>query len=591
MDFNTQPEACDPLILQDALGSDEPGSMRFVVENARQSVQDFLLTAEALQTILPTPLLTPKPTTVLMQSGKSLSSCLIWDLLENYYATLGPEAWDDLCPCYITSSAIIAEAYAETIIAFLEDSLAHLQQDEPVYMVEMASGIGRFSFLLLLELEKKLDYFPHLKGLQFRYIMTDFTQKNIDFWRKHEKFAPFLQKGWLDFALFRPEEEQSLQLQLSGQTLDSTVLKNPLIAIANYFFDTIRHDVFRISGGKLHEGLVQLKRTLGAGQPDSAPFRFDELEIEYEYQELPDCDYYDEPELNQILQSYRDTVYNGSIIFPVGAMRVLDNLQVLSNHNLVLLSSDKSYTSTEHMLLYPEHTFAVHDSISFMVNYHAIGRFFENKQGHYFRTNNHAINLQTVCCVLNKNLPDSEYNRLNYHFNEKLHGAYAIWGMYELSNEILKNEDRETSTEQIGLLLHVLRTNLADPTIFGRVARQLAPILEALTHEQKNDLIHLMQVSWDKFYFYRGEQDLGYLQGELYFAMGMYEESLRCYEVAKRGYIEHSAEYIFCQGRCFEKLNQWQLAKHAYEQALLLNPDYQECANALNALRAYRSFD
>jgi hypothetical protein len=36
----------------------------------------------------------------------------------------------------------------------------------------------------------------------FRYVMTDFTQHNIDFWLKHPPLVPLFEEGVLDCALF-----------------------------------------------------------------------------------------------------------------------------------------------------------------------------------------------------------------------------------------------------------------------------------------------------------------------------------------------------------------------------------------------------
>ena len=35
-----------------------------------------------------------------------------------------------------------------------------------------------------------------------RYVITDFTQHNLDFWRQHESFASFIDEGIMDIAIF-----------------------------------------------------------------------------------------------------------------------------------------------------------------------------------------------------------------------------------------------------------------------------------------------------------------------------------------------------------------------------------------------------
>ena len=76
-------------------------------------------------------------------------------------------------------------------------------------------------------------------GVPFKYIMTDFTQKNVDFWRSHPSFQPMLERGLIDFALFNAESDVSLHLQVSGAVISADTVTNPIIAICNYVFDTL----------------------------------------------------------------------------------------------------------------------------------------------------------------------------------------------------------------------------------------------------------------------------------------------------------------------------------------------------------------
>jgi hypothetical protein len=73
----------------------------------------------------------------------------------------------------------------------------------------------------------------------FKYILTDFTQQNIDFWRSHPSFQPLVEAGLIDFALFNAESDDTMTLQVSGEVLGAESLHNPVIAICNYIFDTL----------------------------------------------------------------------------------------------------------------------------------------------------------------------------------------------------------------------------------------------------------------------------------------------------------------------------------------------------------------
>jgi tetratricopeptide (TPR) repeat protein len=511
---------------------------------------------------------------VILGPEARLSECKLWQLHEEYYARMGVSAWDGMVPNFITSSAYIAEAYAEMIVAFLQDYYSHLVLDEPVYIVEMATGVGRFSHLLIQELEKKLSLFSRLKLLKIRYIMTDFTESNVNYWRQHEKFQPFVAKGMLDFAVFRPEEETSIHLSVSGQTLSPGMIHNPLIGVANYFFDSIRQDVFQVNSERLFEGLVTLERKITDEQQMNTPVEFSELNVHYRYNELPDANYYDCMHWNGILEEYRREIQ------PIGGLRVIRNLQTLSNHNLVLLSSDKAYAAVEHMLLEPQHHFAVHGSFSYMVNYDAIGRYFKNSGGRYFSPKSWASSLMTVCCVQTRQ-PQCMLEHLNYYFDQKMDVPQPITSLTLMLPE---------EANGLNHLLALMRLTLADPRIVAMLAKQVVDSLPKASVAQRHDLLQIMDMAWQKYFFFRGERNLPYWFAELYYHLNLQEKSLACLDEAMKGYDEYAWEYCFMKGRCYEKLNQWKMAEEHYKQALALNPDYQQAYVALNDLKCLHQF-
>ena len=54
------------------------------------------------------------------------------------------------------------------------------------------------------------------------------------------------------------ERDRELKLFHSGKTLGPNSLRNPVVAIANYVFDTLRQDAFRLVEGQLQEATVAL---------------------------------------------------------------------------------------------------------------------------------------------------------------------------------------------------------------------------------------------------------------------------------------------------------------------------------------------
>lgn len=73
--------------------------------------------------------------------------------------------------------------------------------------------------------------------------------------------------GLVDFAKFDAENDLEIHLILSKKTLDKHSVKNPMILVANYILDTLRHEAFRICDGKLQEALITVTSERDA-EPD-----------------------------------------------------------------------------------------------------------------------------------------------------------------------------------------------------------------------------------------------------------------------------------------------------------------------------------
>ena len=145
------------------------------------------------------------------------------------------------------SNPYIAAAYAKCVIAFVRDWVKQHPESKkhPFYILELGTGSGRFSFYVLKTLHEILKELA-LDDVSICYVMSDFTKNNLNYYETHPALQPYLEKGMLDFAVFNPLVDTTFDLMVSGEHLHCEQVKNPLIAIANYFFDSIPVDVFRV---------------------------------------------------------------------------------------------------------------------------------------------------------------------------------------------------------------------------------------------------------------------------------------------------------------------------------------------------------
>lgn len=82
-------------------------------------------------------------------------------------------------PHCVNSTPVVADTYAELIFAFRRDRQALFPGHGPLYFCELGSGSGRFAFHFLKRL-LRLCAQRWAPPFAFRYVLTDFTQSNLD---------------------------------------------------------------------------------------------------------------------------------------------------------------------------------------------------------------------------------------------------------------------------------------------------------------------------------------------------------------------------------------------------------------------------
>lgn len=195
---------------------------------------------------------TPETADQIIDADQRLSDSIIWDIQRAYYMHKGLTAWQgEYVPHYISSNAFIARAYGRVVLGYLRDCAAAsgaLNPDQPIYIIELGAGPGRFSYHFLTRFFPLLKRSP-LADLNIKYVITDFVPETVAFWQEHERFRPWVEAGMLDFALFDAVDLRPITLSHSRQTLHPEDAANPLILIANYFFDSLPQDCFVVKDG------------------------------------------------------------------------------------------------------------------------------------------------------------------------------------------------------------------------------------------------------------------------------------------------------------------------------------------------------
>lgn len=460
------------------------------------------------------------PQKIVLDKEKIFSKSLLWKLQDVAYSEFGPNAWSQKgVPFYVTSNPWTAKAYAKTVVGYLRD--AKLEEKEPIYLFDLGAGSGRFGFLFLREFFKIIEKLPFSK-YHFCYVMTDFAEANIDFWQKHPLFQPYLEREILDFCVYRHDEtKEELTLLRSKKKISSkTVKKNPLILLANYFFDTIPQDLFRISDGKVEEGLISLS-IKGKKAKTLKPELIPDLVATYSYRPLQSkyC-----ATVSKLLETYKKSHENLSFLLPTGAFQVIDYFQKLSNNNLLLLAGDQGVVTEEQEKEMREPRIAIHGSFSVAVSYRALSHYFALKKGISFQT----AMPKTSFVVMGGIFPEKAYPETRLAFKENL-DAFEPCDYWQLSLAVEKN-----ATELEELLLLVKLGNF-DPMNFYAFFEMIRQKIPGLNEALKTQLKAVIEQVYERFYpISEADGAFPLNLGVLYFDLKCYEKALEYFDKAEQ---------------------------------------------------------
>ncbi|MZP44318.1 AAA family ATPase [Heliobacterium gestii] len=517
---------------------------------------------------------------ILLEEPTPFSQSSLWKLQRQYFAERGIKAWQEgEVPHYITCNPVIAKAYGEIILAYLKDQKWECNcADEPIYILELGAGSGRLAYHILKHLDSYRQYIPDIPA--FCYILSDFSEQTVEFWRNHPQFAPYIQQGCLDIAVFDAEKDTEISLMFSDRRLGIGNLRYPPVVIANYFFDTIPQDLFRIQEGQLYACQVSL-----AGPPNydklSTAELLEKLGISYQYQPIEDPPYEDQA-LLELLTTYREQLRNAHVLVPSIALECLNRIKSFSEKGLLLLTADKGY----HRLSDLEGTTtpyrANHGSFSLAVNYDAFVRYFE-RQGalSFFLT--HAHHSLNVGMVLNVPEP-SRYVKTRQAFSQYV----EQFGPEDFFN-LKKHFEKHIDTMGLRHILAYVRLSNYDARFFKQCLRRLSSLAPSSSPQEREDLRRLIEQVWTGYFHIGESQDLAFESGLLLEQMGYCADGIRFFQYALDGGL-CSAD-LYCQwAHCCSRLHDLQGARKYARMALEMDPAHEAAATLYSLLLEGESF-
>lgn len=517
----------------------------------------------------------------LLERDQRFSQSLLWTIQRTYYDQSGPNAWHSgQVPNYSTCNTFIAQAYAEVVMAYARE-LARtdkLSTDAPLYIVELAAGVGRFAAHFLRKLTE-LKNESSLRCLDIRYVMTDFTRTNIDVWRKHPHLQQFVDAGILNFGKFDVDSDDTVQF-IDGSTLSSERAVNPLVVFANYAFDTFRHDIFRIQNGKLHEVRVTTQGP-GSGPVDLTRTEvLSKLRMQYSHREIDATRYYEDPILNEVLAYYQEHLTDTSVSIPIGSLRGLSQLSRVSGGRMMLLTSDKGFTHEDELYHPNPQSMQLHTGcFSLMVNYHAIGSYFTRLGGLYAATSRRHMSLKTAMCLLGGK-PDEHVDTMSM-FRKRIEdfgpGVY-----FDFLQQTRKAKQHLSLPHFLGLL----RLSGHDPGVLFDHAELIRTQGGSVNEAFKVELRLALEQAWNNYF--PGPENLPFEMARMLMALQRPLEAARFNQISIDWFGEQPATYLN-MGICYYYAENPDEALRCFERAKALNPEFRIPREWIARIRSERS--
>lgn len=498
-----------------------------------------------------------------------LSQSIVWSLVADVYKGRGLDIWETV-PASVTGNPVVGDLFAGAVEAWLLDRGDAVDAAEPLYVLELGAGTGLFShyFLTSIARRRARGGFPHPRVV---LVMCDQADLRLDAWAEANALAPHLRAGTLDFASFTVDERGdagTIVLQRSGTRLSSS--RNPLVVVANYFFDSIPCDAFRVREGRLYEAQTRFVRT--SEEPG-----FEGLKNEEKIVEI-DSRYYGEAALDRTLASYALDAAEASLLMPVAGIRCLQALMRICDGRLLLLSLDKGITRPGRLEGWGVQPFVAHGGVfSYMVNFDAFRRYFESSGGSALSSSSDERSLVCFVGTLPGLAPSGSH--LRRFFDDQIDFVDAVNAFVSFSQGIHALPVL-TEPADVAPLFDLVARLHGDADAFAAIMYRSVDVL-AKADDGVRDLARRMAaLAKQNFFSPRVHNDAFYWSGRLHFAFGEMDVAERDFLVSVASFAGNSYAHLYL-GTIAEGRGDIDSALLEYEQHRLVEP---ECPTTRSAI-------
>lgn len=509
------------------------------------------------------------PNNFIIESQTPFAESFIWQLNRDFYQEKGIRAWSHgVVPHNLTSNSKAGKTYAELIFALLKDLAVKGQTKEVVYILELGAGHGRLAFHVLRHLDRLIAS-TSVSIPPFCYVLSDIVEDNLSFFQNHPQLQGYYKKGNLDFAYYDATERKELYLRYSKKTISPKDLDQPIVAIANYFFDSIPNDLLYIQNKTVSKCAIDIssKENPAGMNTDSL---LENMEVSYTQSAL-ESDAYQDPLMNEIVEDYRNKIKNSYLFFPKRGIECLQHIKSFSKAGLVLLSIDKGFHDFHDLENKKEPEIVPHGSISIWVNYHALGTYCEKQGGKSLFPTFSNFHLEIGCLLF---LEESD----TYAQTTAAYQQFVDNFGPDDFNSIKKLAYNNVASLQLSELIALYRLSYYDSTFFIKLLPRLKQAVQRVSFNERNRIAQTFDAVWDMYFYINEPYDLAYEIGGLLYDLGYYVKALTYFQYSV-DLFGLKADIYYNQALCYYQLREDEKFFKTLSQLKKEFPDYELIAH------------
>jgi len=504
------------------------------------------------------------PNRSVVERDLPLSQSFIWNLQAKFYESLGIDAWlSGVVPSKITCNSFIARSYARQIAAYLSDVDA-----ENVTILDLGAGHGRFGFLCVQHLREMMEA-GLLKTKNWRYVLTDVAERNVEYWQQHEALIPLAEEGLLDFARFEAGVDTGVDLRYSGDRIDAENKTEHLVLVANYFFDSLPIDYFQVKNSELFEGCPVLSVSEDADcddKKDSAIIK--ELKMTWETRPAAEQPY-DLSELNELIKDFQYSLGDTAFNVPIGSIETIQTLDAISENGSCIITADKGYTHRNQLQGKDLPSMVQHGScFSFSVNFSLLGEWITSRGGFALHPKFRDGALEVSTLVTQGKIED--YPNTQFAYSE---------GAGHFSPSDFRNISRKAADQSplpdLRHCLSLIRLSSYEPNTLYTLRRAIRRQISDASDREKEALLELLPRVANLYFHMDDDRDIPFAIGQIYQKLGNYDLAIPFFQDSIKLFGDDEVTWLNLS-ICLFHSDQKSEAAECLEKSLELSPSFEK---------------